>query len=238
MSVLKVDDLVSGYRNLPVLHKVSMDVDDNEIVALIGPNGAGKTSLLKAVFGLLPLTGGAVAFVDKDLKGLKASARRSLGMALVPQTGGTFADLSVEDNLRVSYSSLGRTDSQQALEQAYVMFPQLAERRRQLARTLSGGERQMLTFVSGIGGAPPFLALDEPTTGLAPTIVQSLMESILRYKKGGSAILLVVEENPFEVLPYVDRVYVMRAGTIQAEMEADTLLRDKDLQALFFGAAN
>lgn len=235
MSLLMIEGLVSGYGKVPVLHEVSMEVRDNEIVALIGPNGAGKTSLVKAVFGLLPASRGKVAFGNTDLTGLKASARRHLGMALIPQMGGTFPDLSIDDCLRVSYSSLERTESLRALDRAYEMFPVLAQRRRQLARTLSGGERQMLTFVSGLGGSPQFLALDEPTSGLAPTIIRGLMESIVEYKKGGCAILLVVEENPLELLPYVDRVYVMRAGTVQTEMAPAEILEDQNLQAAFFG---
>jgi ABC-type branched-subunit amino acid transport system ATPase component len=235
MSLLAVEDLVSGYGTLPVLHGVSLAVSDNEIVALIGPNGAGKTTLLKAVFGLLPTSGGTVSFADTSLSGLRVGARRQLGMSLVPQTGGTFPDLTVEDNLRVSYSALGSDEAEKALTEAYAMFPVLAERRRQSARTLSGGERQMLTFVSGIGGRPRLLALDEPTAGLAPTIVHGLMQAIVGYKNGGSAVLFVVEENPFEVLPYADRVYVLRAGVIQAEMPARDLLAQEDLEALFFG---
>jgi len=238
MIVLKTENLISGYEGVPVLHGISIVVQEGEIAAVVGPNGAGKTTLLKAVFGLLPVIKGRVTFCETDLDGMKAVARRRLGMSLVPQSGGTFPDLTVADNLRVSYSILGgRRQIQEAVEDAYRMFPALAERRRQLARTLSGGERQMLTFVSGIAGKPRLLALDEPTAGLAPTLVQGLLEAIASFRQGGSGVLLVVEENPLQVLPYVDRVYVLRAGAIQAAMTADEILGRDDLEMLFFGTA-
>lgn len=229
-------DLMSGYGKLPVLHGVSIDVDENEVVAIIGPNGAGKSSLLKTIFGLLPMKQGSLSFGGEGMETLKAQERRSRGMALVPQDGGTFPHLSVQDNLVVSYSSLsGRQAQSEAMEAAYTMFPVLGERRRQSARTLSGGERQMLTFVSGIGGKPKFLALDEPTAGLAPSFVHALMQKVVEFKNEGSTVLLVVEENPLEVMSYVDRVYVLRAGEVQAEMTSGELLENQDLQTLFFG---
>jgi branched-chain amino acid transport system ATP-binding protein len=218
------------------LHGISITVNDDEVVAIVGPNGAGKSTLVKAMFGLLPVVRGTVTFAGSSLAEVKAFQRRGLGMALVPQDGGTFPDLTVEDNLKTSYSALGEADAREALEQAYHMFPVLLDRGRQRARTLSGGERQMLSFVAGIGGKPQFLALDEPTTGLAPTIVRELTERIVQFKEGGSAILWVVGENPLEVLPYADRVYVIAAGKIRAAMSARELLGDQALRDLFFGS--
>ena len=235
MSLLEVDGLESGYGRLPVLHSVSLRVEPNELVAIIGPNGAGKTSLGRAVFGLLPAMSGSISFDGEDLTSASTARRSALGMAMVPQTGNTFPDLTVEDNLAVSFSTLDGDAAERAVNTAYAMFPQLAERRKQPAKTLSGGERQMLAFASGSGSGPRFLLLDEPTTGLAPTIVHSLVEKIIEFKAGGASILWVIEENPLEVLPYVDRVYVLNSGAIQAEMAADELLSEGALQALFFG---
>jgi ABC-type branched-subunit amino acid transport system ATPase component len=235
VTLLAVDRIQTGYGVLPVLHDVSLDVGENEIVAIAGPNGAGKTTLLKSIFGLLGLNRGTITLAGVDLKDVRPEARPDLGMALVPQVGGTFPDLTVDDNLRVSYQALEAAEAQHAIEEAYQMFPALADRRSQIAGTLSGGERQMLAFVSGIGMRPRFLALDEPTAGLAPTIVHSLAERIRQFQAGGSAILWIIEENPLEILPYTDRVYVMRAGQIQVEVEAHELLDQDTLQALFFG---
>ena len=234
MSLLELDRLETGYGRLPVLHAVTMRVEMNEMVAIIGPNGAGKTSLAKAVFGLLPAMRGSIRFDGEDLTSASTARRTALGMAMAPQVGNTFPELTVEDNLIVSFSTLG-ADAERALANAYSMFPRLAERRKQAARTLSGGERQMLAFASCSGSSPRFLLLDEPTTGLAPTIVHSLVEKIIEFKDGGASILWVIEENPLEVLPFVDRVYVLNNGAITAETAADELLSEEALSALFFG---
>ena len=235
MSLLELVGLETGYGRLPVLDSVSMRVEVNEMVAIIGPNGAGKTSLGKAVFGLLPAMRGSIRFDGEDLTPASTARRTALGMAMAPQVGNTFPELTVEDNLIVSFSTLETENAERALANAYTMFPQLAERRRQPARTLSGGERQMLAFASCSGSSPRFLLLDEPTTGLAPTIVHSLVEKIIEFKDSGASILWVIEENPLEVLPFVDRVYVLNNGAIRAETAAEDLLSEESLRALFFG---
>lgn len=233
--LLEVNDLHTGYGTLPVVHGVSLSVDANEIVAIVGPNGAGKTSIVKAIMGQLPVMGGTVTFDGQDLSQIRPAARQRLGMSTVPQIGSTFPDLTVEDNLSVSFSSLTKEAIPQAIEATYLMFPVLSERRRQLARTLSGGERQMLAFGSGIGTGPRFLALDEPTTGLAPTIIDSLVDKIMEFRESGASILWVIEEEPLLILPHVDRVYVLNSGVVQAEMRAEELLADRSLHSLFFG---
>lgn len=235
MSSLEVDGLESGYGRLPVLHGVSLRVEPNELVAIIGPNGAGKTSLVKAIFGLLPAMKGTIRFGGVDLTASDVGARNELGMALVPQTGSTFPHLTVEENLVVSFSGLDRSKAADALASSYEMFPKLAERRRQPAQTLSGGERQMLAFASGVGNQPRLLVLDEPTTGLAPTIVQGLVERIVAFKAAGRAVIWVIEENPLEVLREVERVYVLTNGIVSAELPAADLLADESLHHLFFG---
>lgn len=235
MSLLDLKGLETGYGKLPVLHAVDLRVDENEMVALIGPNGAGKTSLAKAVFGLLPAMNGSISFDGEDLTGAPSAKRMQLGMAMAPQVGNTFPELTVEDNLVTSFSTLPSEESQAALDNAYALFPRLAERRRQAARTLSGGERQMLAFACASGTKPRFLLLDEPTTGLAPTIVHSLVERIVESKDRGASILWIIEENPLEVLPYVDRVYVLSNGTVRAETAAEDLLSEDALRTLFFG---
>lgn len=236
MSLLKVQGLETGYGKLSVLHNVSVSVGADELVAVVGPNGAGKTSLVKAIAGTLPAMKGTISFAGQDVTGAPTAQRNSLGMAVVPQTGNTFPDLTVEENLGVSFSMMPREQAAAALEAAYQMFPRLDERRKQYAKTLSGGERQMLAFASGMGPRPKLLVLDEPTTGLAPTIVHGLVERIVEAKSSGTSVLWIIEENPLEVLPVVDRVYVLTNGAIQAEMPAAQLLADDSLRDLFFGA--
>jgi ABC-type branched-subunit amino acid transport system ATPase component len=234
--LLSVADLQTGYGSLPVVHGVSLSVQANEVVAIVGPNGAGKTSTVKAISGQLPLMGGTVTFDGNDLGSVKAAARQALGMSVVPQSSNTFPDLTVHDNLTVSFSSMPRDAVAAAIDASFAMFPVLGQRHNQLAKTLSGGERQMLAFASGVGTDPRFIALDEPTTGLAPTIVDGLVEKILEFRSRGAAILWVIEEDPLLILPHVDRVYVLNAGIVQAEMDATELMRDTSLQSLFFGA--
>lgn len=233
--LLEVSGLQTGYGKLPVVHGVSLSVDVNEVVAIVGPNGAGKSSIIKAIAGQLPLMAGSIQFDGRDLSTVSAAGRQPLGMSVVPQSGNTFPDLTVEDNLRVSFSTLAREDAAVAIDAAFAMFPVLGERTNQPAKTLSGGERQMLAFASGIGTNPRFIALDEPTTGLAPTIVDGLVEKILTFREGGTSILWVIEEDPLLILPHVDRVYVLNSGNIQAEMPAAQLMADTSLHALFFG---
>lgn len=235
MSRLIVENLHTGYGALPVVHGVSLQVGIDEVVAVVGPNGAGKTSLVKAIAGLLPVMDGTISFEGHDITRLSTSTRHSRGISLVPQAGNTFPDLTVEDNLRVAFSTLRGADATRALEEALDTFPALASRRRQTARTLSGGERQMLAFAAGVGTNPKLMALDEPTSGLAPVVVKSLVEKILRTRAEGSSVLWVVEEDPLQILPHVDRVYVMGAGVVQAEMPARELLADEALHSLFFG---
>jgi branched-chain amino acid transport system ATP-binding protein len=235
VSLLEVSKLRSGYSKLPVLHGVTLRCERDEIVAVVGPNGAGKTTLLKTIFGLLPVRAGSVVFDGQDLRTTLTGRRAELGMGYVPQGSNTFADLSVQDNLKVALGrDRGRAPA--ALERTYELFPVLGRRRRQRAKTLSGGERQILALASAMITEPRFLALDEPTTGLAPTIVEQLIQRILAFRKAGTAVLWVIEENPLQVLRHVDRVYLFQGGVVQRELAASELLADESLQAVFFGA--
>jgi branched-chain amino acid transport system ATP-binding protein len=235
MSLLEVTGIRSGYGTQPVLHDVSMRVEEGELVAVIGPNGAGKSTLMKTIARLLPLTAGSIAFDGHDLSRADPRAAARLDMGYVPQEGNTFPALSVEDNLAVSL--VGRAGDHRALRDGvYERFPVLRERRRQAASTLSGGERQMLALAGAMITSPRLLLLDEPTTGLAPSIVQDLIAQILRFKGEGTTVVWVVEENPLQVLQHSDRVYMMQAGVMQRELAAGEVLAEGALEQLFFGA--
>ena len=235
MSLLEISNVESGYGQLPVLHGVSMHVEANEIVALIGPNGAGKSTLMKTIFRLLPTESGSIVYDGQDLGAVSATKLASMGMAFAPQGFSTFPDLSVEDNLKVPLTSQSMRGVGEAMDHMFATFPILKERRRQRARTLSGGERQMLALASAMILEPKFLALDEPTTGLAPSIVDALVEQIVGFRDSGTTILWVIEENPLEVLQYVERVYLMQSGLIERELSVEELLNDEALQDMFFG---
>ena len=234
---LELKDVESGYGNLPILHGVSLEVEPAEIVAVIGPNGAGKTTLMKTIFGLLPTKGGQMNFAGQDLTRLNTPARAGLGMAYVPQESSTFPELTVYDNLAVSMLTASKGMQARRIGEMLELFPALGELRRARAGTLSGGERQMLAIASAMITKPQFLALDEPTTGLAPSIVAARIKDITAAREAGATVLWVIEESPMLCLPHVDRVYVMNSGELGASQPASELLDEELLQATFFGVA-
>ncbi|MFT7476629.1 MAG: branched-chain amino acid transport system ATP-binding protein [Verrucomicrobiales bacterium] len=238
MTGIELKGVSSGYGQLSVLHDVTMEIETGEIVAIIGPNGAGKSTLLRAIFRLLPLHSGSIRFGDTELGDLQAGRLAQLGMGLVPQGGNTFPDLTVADNLSVGLLHESSKAQAKKIAEVFEAFPRLAERRRQRASTLSGGERQMLAMASAMITDPKFLALDEPTTGLAPSIVRERIADILRYRELGTTVLWVIEESPLLCLPHVDRVYVLNSGVLSESRPASDLLDESALQAMFFGVAN
>lgn len=233
MSLLEVRNLVTGYGRIPVLHGVSLDVHQGELVALVGPNGAGKSTTMNALFGLLPVFEGEIRFDGRSIRGMDPSRAIRLGMGYVPQRNNVFAGLTVEENLDLScaFARVGPGQKQVV----YERFPALRGRARQRAGTLSGGERQMLALGCAILAKPRFLALDEPTTGLAPRIVQELIESINAIRHEGCTILWVVEENPRKILQHADRVCLLESGVIRRESTGVDLLADPQFHTLFLG---
>lgn len=236
-SGLVLDGVSSGYGQLSVLHNVNLQIDEGEIVAIIGPNGAGKSTLLKAVFRLLPLHSGSVHFGGRSIGGLSPGRLAGLGMAFVPQGGNTFPDLTVYDNLAVGLLGESKRAQTRRVSDILDAYPALAARRRQRANTLSGGERQMLAMASAVITDPSFLALDEPTTGLAPAIVKERIDDIVQFRDRGATVLWVIEESPLLCLPHVDRVHVMNSGVLSPSRPASDLLDESVLQSMFFGVA-
>ena len=232
---LVLSSVHSGYGDLPILHGVSLEVAPAEIVAVIGPNGAGKSTLLKTLFGLLAVRGGTMTFGDEDLGQTGTGGRAKLGMAYVPQEGSTFPELTVYDNLAVSLLRESPLAQIRRINEMLESFPALQELRRARAGTLSGGERQMLAIASAMISGPRFLALDEPTTGLAPSIVQERIADIVAVREQGTSVLWVIEESPMLCLPHVDRVYVLNSGVLGPSQPAADMLDEELLQATFFG---
>lgn len=238
MAALRVEGMSSGYGQLSVLHDVDLEIGEGEIVAVVGPNGAGKSTLLKAIFRLLPLHGGSIHYAGHDLGSLGPGRLAKLGMALVPQDSNTFPDLTVADNLAVGLLGVSGRAQARRIAEILEIYPALADRKRQRASTLSGGERQMLAMASAVITEPAFLALDEPTTGLAPAILKERIDDIVRYRSQGATVLWVVEENPMLCLPHVDRVYVMSSGVLSEPRPAADLLDEAELQKMFFGVSD
>jgi branched-chain amino acid transport system ATP-binding protein len=235
MPFLSINDLHVAYGKVEAVRGISLALERGQIVTVIGPNGAGKTTLLAAAMGLLP-SRGAMSFDGMDLHDLDVEARVEQGFCLVPERRELFADLSVEDNLLLgAYARrLDRNAVRQSLDQVYTRFPRLQERRRQIANTLSGGERQMLALGRALMAKPRLLLLDEPSLGLAPLIVREIFHIIASLRELGVSILLV-EQNARAALETADFGYVLETGEMVHSGPASTLMHDPKLIATYLG---
>jgi branched-chain amino acid transport system ATP-binding protein len=232
--LLAVEKLVSRYGRIEVLHGLSLEVPQGEIVCLIGSNGAGKTTLLKAISGVQPVARGAIYFRGKAIERLPAHQRVAIGIAQVPEGRQVFGPLSVDDNLRLG--AWPHRDQQLAgdLEKIYSMFPALAEKRTHAAGSLSGGQQQMLAIGRALMARPKLLLLDEPSMGLAPQLVEQIFTVIADLKRQGLTILLV-EQNAYGALAIADRAYVIETGRITLAGSAGALLDDTRVRAAYLG---
>jgi len=238
--MLVVDDLHAGYGLSEVLRGVSLEVKAGTVVALIGANGAGKTTTMRAVSGLLAPARGRVLLDGTPVQGLPASRIARLGLAHAPEGRKVFGPLSVEDNLLLgAYGRLPRFFGFRAkaapdLERVYGLFPRLAERRRQAAGTLSGGEQQMLAIGRALMARPKVMLLDEPSMGLAPVIVQEVFRTLRRLKDEGMTMLLV-EQFAKAALELADHAFVLERGRIAVAGTPDALRRDARVLAAYLG---
>ncbi len=236
--LLTVTDLCVSYGKVEALHHVSLRVLPGQIVTVIGPNGAGKTTLLSAIMGVLPFSRGEVFFAGESAAGQCDIERMvARGMTLVPEKRELFGEMSVEDNLLLGAfirRRLGFRDEWQTLDQVYGIFPRLKERRRQMAGTLSGGERQMLAVGRALMARPKLLMLDEPSLGLAPLIVRGIFRVITDLCALGVAILLI-EQNARAALQIADYGYVLETGEVALEGPAEQLEDDPKVIESYLG---
>lgn len=236
--LLEVRDVHAGYiKDLDILQGVNFRIAPGELVAVIGPNGAGKSTLAKAIFGLLTPRQGNIIFRGESIAGMKSDQIVQRGMCYVPQISNVFRSLTVEENLEMG--AFIRTDVNLAVLKAEVFdrFPRLADRRKQRAGTLSGGERQMLAMGKALMLKPSLLLLDEPSAALSPLLVQDVFEQIRQINSSGTAIVLV-EQNARKALEMSDRGYVLEAGRDRFEGRGSDLLTDPKVGELYLGATN
>jgi ABC-type branched-subunit amino acid transport system ATPase component len=233
MSLLKVENVTSGYGDMEVLRDVSIEVGEDEIVSIIGPNGAGKSTLMKAIFGLLKPWKGKISLAGEDISGLAPDRIVRKGMCYVPQVDNIFPSLTVEENLEMGAFVLNG-DLRTRKEKIYELFPRLAERRRQRAGKMSGGERQMVAMGRALMLDPKLLLLDEPSAGLAPLLVDMIFERITDINKSGVAILMV-EQNAKKSLQLAHRGYVLAAGQNRVDGTGEALLNDPEVGRLYLG---
>jgi branched-chain amino acid transport system ATP-binding protein len=232
--VLSVENLRSGYGRIEVLHGVSIEVAAGEIVTLVGGNGAGKTTLIRAISGVQPITAGRILFEGRPIERIPAHARVALGIAQVPEGRQLFSPLSVEDNLRLGAWTRKEARGDAELAAIYELFPMLASRRRTAAGMLSGGQQQMVAMGRALMSKPRLLLLDEPSMGLAPMLVEQILDAVQGLKRAGLTVLLV-EQNARAALAIADRGYVVETGRISASGSAAELLADDRVQAAYLG---
>ena len=238
MGLLEIRDLHVSYGNVEVLHGISLDVGEGEIVALLGSNGAGKTTTLRAVSGLIRARSGEIVMDGHPLNALRAHQIVALGLGHVPEGRRMFGALTVAENLQLG-GYLIRRDSAvmaQRIERVYQTFPRLGERRSQLAGTLSGGEQQMLAIARALMLRPRIIVLDEPSMGLAPKLVRAIFGMIADICNEGTSILLV-EQNARQALRIAHRAYVLESGRIALAGLARDLAQDSRVRAAYLGGS-
>ena len=231
--MLELNNVRAGYGAINVLWDVSLTAARGELTTIIGPNGAGKTTLLRAVMGLIPVSQGSIAVNGAALAGKRTWNMADLSVAMIPEGRMVFRDMSVEENLIMgAFPKAHRGHLAARLEEAYVMFPRLHERRRQLAGSLSGGEAQMLAMARGLMSDPALLIIDVPSLGLAPLVVNELFEILARLKDGTRTIVLV-EQNTSRAVGVADQVYLMQSGKVALSQRAGEVNLDS-LHDLYF----
>jgi branched-chain amino acid transport system ATP-binding protein len=233
--VLEVRDVHAGYGDVPVLSGVSLAVAGGEIVALVGPNGAGKTTLLRVIAGLLPVRRGAVTWEGRPIHLVPAHRIVEQGIALVPEGRRLFARMTVEENLLIgAFAPHALGFRREGLARVLAIFPRLAERRRQLAGSLSGGEQQMVAIGRALMSRPRLLLLDEPSLGLAPRVVEGILGVLREVHREGVGVFLV-EQNVQAALALADRGYVLEGGRISREGSGRDLLQDPHVRQAYLG---
>jgi branched-chain amino acid transport system ATP-binding protein len=230
--VLEVSGLNAWYGNLQVLREVSLRVDEGEIVTLLGPNGAGKTTLVQGIFGYIPKVTGSISFRGREIRGLPPYEVVGLGLGMVPEKRELFPKMTVMENLELGAHLRGRGGKEAG--EMFALFPVLSERKDQLAGTLSGGEQQMLAIARCLMGGPSLMVLDEPSLGLSPLFVTTVLDAVKALNDRGLTILLV-EQNVQHALEISDRGYILENGRIAASGTAGELMVDEHVKEAYLG---
>jgi len=231
--ILKAEDIVAGYGEVDILHRVTVEVFPGEIVCIIGPNGSGKSTLMKTIAGLLKPRQGRVVFEGEEISGLPPHRITARGLSYVPQSDNIFPSLTVEENLEMG-GFLRKEGVRRQIETLYRLFPDLAEKRHTRVAKLSGGQRQMVALARALMLEPRMLLLDEPSAGLSPIFVEALYEQIHKIHDMGVSILMV-EQNAIKALEHSHRCYVLAAGENRFEGPSREVLESEELGRLYLG---
>lgn len=235
MAMLEIKDLCVNYGMIKALKGISFEVNEGEVIALIGANGAGKTTTLHTITGILPAKSGSVTFNGVELTKTPAHKIVKMGMAHVPEGRRIFQQLTVLDNLKLGAFTRNDKDGiAEDMEKIYKRFPRLAERKSQIAGTLSGGEQQMLAMGRALMSRPKIVVMDEPSMGLSPILVSEIFDIITSIRKDGTTVLLV-EQNAKKALSIADRAYVLETGRITLSGKASDLINDEQVKKAYLG---
>lgn len=235
-ALLTLEHVHSGYGDIPVLTDISLTVAEGEIVAVVGANGAGKTTLLRTIAGLLPCRSGKISFDGHSIRDLSAHDVVVRGLLMVPEGGRLFPFMTVLENLELgAFNAAARPALRRSLDDVLMLFPILAERRHQLAGSLSGGERQMCAIARAIMGQPKLLMLDEPSLGLSPLMVERVFDLVPLLVREKGLTILIVEQNVGDVLSMAARGYVMERGQVTRSGSGQSLLTDPEVQRAYLG---
>lgn len=232
--MLDVDGVVSGYGDMEVLHGVSLQVSEKEIVTIIGPNGAGKSTLLKTIMGYLTPATGKIIFRGEDVTSLRPDKKIIKGIGYVPQLENVFPSLTVQENLEMGGYIKDSEEVKEQIQKIYDLFPILTERRKQKVRTMSGGERQMLATARALMTEPSLLLLDEPSAALAPKAADLVFDKIQEIHGQGTAII-IVEQDAFRSLEISNRGYVLAMGQNEFEGSANEILSNEEIKKAYLG---
>ncbi len=233
--ILEVNNINCAYDGAPVIHDVSLEVGEGELVSIVGANGAGKSTIMRTIAGLMHPINGTIKFKGKDISHLPAHMIIREGISYVPEGRRLFAKLSVQENLELgAYIEVNRSEIKLRTEEIFELFPILKERKTQIAETLSGGEQQMLAIARGMMSKPKLLMLDELSLGLMPALVERVMEAVVNVNKKGTTILLV-EQMVQEALEIANRGYVIQTGRILLSGEAKELLESEEVRKAYMG---
>jgi branched-chain amino acid transport system ATP-binding protein len=232
--MLRLESVCAGYHGLQILHEIDLEVNEKEIVALVGANGAGKTTTLRACSGVIRPTSGRIFFDDQPIDTVRTAELVARGLVHVPEDRALFGPLTIEENLRMGAWTRRDRPVGDSLSEVFDLFPVLADRRRDTAETLSGGQQQMLTIGRALMARPRLLMLDEPSTGLSPKLTWAVLEAIEVIRDRGVAVLLV-EQNAAQALRMSDRAYVMESGSVVLSGAGRELVEDDRVRAAYLG---
>ncbi|HET9490081.1 MAG TPA: ABC transporter ATP-binding protein [Methylomirabilota bacterium] len=237
MALLELRDVHAGYGSIKILHGVSLEVNDGEIVSVIGPNGAGKSTTFKVIMNLINYLGGEVVFAGSSLVGRRPDRVLGLGLGYVPQGRVVFSTMTVRENLEMgAYLERDKAKLKASMDYVFSIFPRLAERQRQLAGSMSGGEQQMLAMGRGLMMRPRMLMLDEPSLGLSPRFVDEVFDKTVTMARAGLTVMLV-EQNAARALEVSDRGYVLELGRNRFAGTGQELLHNPEVRRMYLGGA-